>query len=280
MRSRNTRRTLLLLAISAALVLVTYVAASAMDASPPIYACVKKGGALRVVAATMKCKSKETALSWNKEGPPGERGSAGEKGAAGERGSAGAKGDAGERGSAGEKGGTGERGPAGEKGATGERGPAGEKGATGERGPSGGSPVAYEAETEGTVNQLPSSETTLAHVTVPAGKYLVSAKTWVIDEGSKLGVRAGVLCFLYGIKHNGQVTEYQSIDIASWAGVPGETEDGRGEAASTIVLQGPVTIKGSSELALVCRNTSNAGADEIVTEANSLDAIEVGEIRR
>jgi Collagen triple helix repeat (20 copies) len=266
-----TRKAALLLSSAVVLVLATYAAASATTSESPIYACVKKNGTLRVTAAATKCKAHETALSWNKEGPAGERGPAGEKGNAGERGITGERGPTGEQG---------KEGQAGPRGPEGPLGPKGEKGDKGEPGIGGsGSPVAYEAETNNE-EELPSSETTLAHVTVPAGRYIVSAKVWVADLGSKPGVRGGVLCFLDEIKREGGGTEYSTLDIGSWAGLPGETEGGRAEGASTVVLQGPATLTEQRELSLVCRNTSNSGAGKIAAEYPSLDAIAVGEIRK
>jgi len=120
-----------------------------------ISACVKKNGDVRIAGKASDCSKNETALTWNKRGPAGARGPAGERGpagpagAAGERGAAGpagpagpsgAKGDAGPVGPAGAKGDAGEAGPAGPKGddgAAGSAGPKGDDGAKGEKGDAG-----------------------------------------------------------------------------------------------------------------------------------------------
>jgi hypothetical protein len=51
-----------------------------------IHACVAKDGTMRIVAATVTCKSQETALDWNITGPQGLPGQDGAPGASGPRG--------------------------------------------------------------------------------------------------------------------------------------------------------------------------------------------------
>jgi hypothetical protein len=48
-----------------------------------INVCVAKDGSMRVVAGEEQCKSKETPLSWNKQGEPGEQGEPGPAGVLG-----------------------------------------------------------------------------------------------------------------------------------------------------------------------------------------------------
>ncbi|MCU1496626.1 MAG: Collagen triple helix repeat protein [Acidimicrobiales bacterium] len=103
-----------------------------------VHGCYNKtNGDLRVVARPTDCKSTERAVSWNKEGPAGDRGTAGPKGDAGATGPAGQKGDPGDPGPAGENGDPGATGPAGAKGDAGDPGApgaAGEKGDKGDKG--------------------------------------------------------------------------------------------------------------------------------------------------
>jgi hypothetical protein len=85
-----------------------------------IHSCYSNTGGLRVIdAAAGGCRSNETALSWNQQGPAGAPGPAGPSGPAGP------KGDTGPAGPAGPKGDAGPIGPAGPKGDTGPAGPAG-----------------------------------------------------------------------------------------------------------------------------------------------------------
>src|SRR3954451_23133222 len=83
----------------------TAIAATTKPKTSKITACVvKKGktaGALRIVAATKKCKKTEKKISWNQKGAPGAAGglgAAGPAGAAGVAGAAGATGPAGKAG--------------------------------------------------------------------------------------------------------------------------------------------------------------------------------------
>src|SRR4029078_12897024 len=57
-----------------------------------IHACVKDGN-LRILSANQTCKSNETALDWNIQGPQGPKGDKGDTGPQGMPGAAGAKGD-------------------------------------------------------------------------------------------------------------------------------------------------------------------------------------------
>jgi hypothetical protein len=59
----------------------------------PIHACLAPGGGrIRVVNDPGECRPPEEALSWNRQGPPGEQGPQGETGAQGETGPAGPQG--------------------------------------------------------------------------------------------------------------------------------------------------------------------------------------------
>ena len=66
------RRTTAGLASAGALLLVALAATPQADATT-LYACVKKNGTARIFTNKPKCKKHETKLSWNNEGPPGEK---------------------------------------------------------------------------------------------------------------------------------------------------------------------------------------------------------------
>jgi len=79
-----------------------YAYAAVRPAAKVITGCVaKNGGALRVIAASGKCRARETRIAWNKSGPAGPRGLAGANGAAGAAGAAGPAGATGLAGPAG-----------------------------------------------------------------------------------------------------------------------------------------------------------------------------------
>jgi hypothetical protein len=63
-----------------------------------IHACVAKDGTIRIIGANGTCKSNETALDWNIQGPQGLPGSQGIQGSPGDDGEDGATGETGPRG--------------------------------------------------------------------------------------------------------------------------------------------------------------------------------------
>jgi hypothetical protein len=101
---------------------------SAFAQSNVISACVSKTGQIRLVGAGETCKSNESPLSWNIQGPQGPQGL---QGPAGPTGATGATGTPGAVGAAGATGATGPQGAAGATGAKGEIGPAGPTGSQG-----------------------------------------------------------------------------------------------------------------------------------------------------
>jgi hypothetical protein len=112
MKRLSAQRVLRLLGTAAVLLGVaagaSYATSTMHSAATPtavIHACVKKvGGAVRIVSATTKCASTETAMSWNAQGPQGiagPRGAQGPVGPAGEKGLKGDKGDTGPQGAPG-----------------------------------------------------------------------------------------------------------------------------------------------------------------------------------
>ncbi|MFI6326134.1 hypothetical protein ACIBG8_52045 [Nonomuraea sp. NPDC050556] len=99
------------------------------------YACVAKGsGAMRLVKSTTTCRTAESKIAWNRQGPVGPQGASGQQGAPGQQGQTGAQGQKGDKG---EQGVQGVQGPKGEKGAQGEKGDKGVKGDTGAKGDTG-----------------------------------------------------------------------------------------------------------------------------------------------
>jgi hypothetical protein len=96
-----------------------------------LYACAAKDGSMRNVPSATACKSNETLLQWNVQGPAGPRGLTGPAGAQGPTGAAGSQGPIG---------------PPGPVGAAGPQGPAGAAGPTGAQGaPGAGVLVLYTA---------------------------------------------------------------------------------------------------------------------------------------
>lgn len=94
-------------------------------------------GALRVIAATRRCRSGERRVRWSQRGPAGPVGPRGLQGATGPQGSVGPPGAQGPEGSQGPAGPTGSQGPVGPAGPAGPQGPTGPQGDPGPPGPHG-----------------------------------------------------------------------------------------------------------------------------------------------
>lgn len=109
------------------------------------FACVGKGGVMRMVSARAECRPGEEKYTWGGEGPQGEPGPVGPAGPAGADGAVGPAGAAGPAGPAGPSGGRGATGPAGPQGPQGIPGPQGPAGPSGGGGGSGGGYDVYAA---------------------------------------------------------------------------------------------------------------------------------------
>ena len=114
-RRHGRRRAVLLAATAAVAVPLAGVAYAAVpDADGLIHGCIGRDGTLRVVDPTAAdrrlsaCTDRETAISWNQEGPQGVQGP---PGAQGEKGDPGAQGPAGPQGPPGVAGPAGPAGP-------------------------------------------------------------------------------------------------------------------------------------------------------------------------
>jgi hypothetical protein len=129
-------------------------------------------GALRAISPMDRCQNHETAIDWNQAGAAGPAGPQGPAGETGAQGPAGPEGPAGA---------TGAQGPAGPAGATGAQGPTG---ATGPAGTSGLSNAYSVARVIGGYEELPVAMNSIAHLTLPAGKYVVFANAWFIAGSS------------------------------------------------------------------------------------------------
>lgn len=194
-------------------------------------------GQLRVIdtEAGAKCAKNEKALDFNQQGPKGDKGDPGPRGPQGEQGEQGIPGP------------QGEQGPKGDTGATGPAGPAG----TGE---------AYVASAAGLVGIISDSQ---AHRVVarfvPAGTYVVTAKT--VMSGPAEG-RANVGCAL-----NGGTTR-----IDRTAGFTDDLFD-----ADALPLIGTVSFgAGGGTVELTC-STADDGVDVFDTK---LVAMKVGAIHQ
>src|SRR5918992_823934 len=218
-------------------------------------------------------------------GARGERGIQGSQGTAGRPGSPGADGANGAQGPRGREGGQGPQGPQGPQGSSGAEGPAGPQGATGSQGPAGpagpegpagppgpsGGSSAREVYRDGDQTLPDNVEVTVATMSnVPAGAYVVYAKTTVVQTAVSGGaaVNAYTRCTLNA---GGPSTDYA------------ETELGRGDAweVGRATLQAHVltTFSSTGTIVLRCRRLNNSGTPRTaVARQTKIIAVEVGGI--
>jgi hypothetical protein len=159
--SINRRGTAVLVAACALLVGSLSVAAAA-DAST-LYACVKKNGTARVFTKKPKCKKGESKITWGSAGPAGKNGANGANGGAGK------------------------------DGANGKNGENGANGAD-------GAVAGYSASRESAVNILSGtigSPITVVTKKLPAGSYIVSAKTVIAASDTANGATWVAQCQLF-----------------------------------------------------------------------------------
>ncbi|MGD0453645.1 MAG: collagen-like protein [Solirubrobacteraceae bacterium] len=202
--------------ITAAAGAVATLALAALVSPPPtsaatIYACVNKrtGAARLFYTKAPRCKRGQARLSWNTQGPAGRNGANGRNGA------------------------------------TGKTGPTGKNGTNGING-SNGAVAGYSASEPAFMEFTGKKEVTILAKTVPAGSYIVSAKT-VLSSSATLGIRAAGVCELLD---GGAV-----VDTSGWdAGLVQESAKYIGEA--TLSLQAAVSVKATTVLSLVCSDLS------------------------
>src|SRR6266850_1843795 len=163
----NLARPLVVLAL--ALIGASAMTLAAAASTGVIYACVNNSsGTIHMVTADDTCKANEVALSWNQQGPAGDKGPQGAKGDAGPQGPLGATG------------------PQGPTGATGPQGPAGQAGM--------GS-AAFYTEKRAPAS-IPNSYGEVHRIDLPGGKYVVTS-TVLVNNLQPSG-RIPVVCTLYG----------------------------------------------------------------------------------
>jgi hypothetical protein len=191
--------------------LLGVLAAAPQASAATLYACVNRHtGSVRVFTRRPICRKHEVRVSWNTQGYVGKTGAPGKTGA------------------------TGKTGPTGKTGLTGPPGPNGAA--------NGYSASAKETEFTG------KKEVTVVFKAVPAGNYIVSAKT-VVSSSATASIRAAAVCELL-VGGPGAVA-----DTAGWdTGLAQESAAFVGEG--TLSLEATVTVKAETVLSLVCTDLS------------------------
>jgi hypothetical protein len=219
----------------AAVALLALLGAGAWAAIPGpdgiIHSCYRKrGGQLRVINAAAKCRHGEVGLNWSETGPPGPRG------------------------------GGGPRGHTGARGLQGVQGPAGPVGQTGPQGLSN----AYAASQAGSVT-LSSSQQNILSLSVPAGKFSVSATVEITNDDGSAGPPVEANCTL-------RDSPGDTAEVTAAATIPFVEKL---TAAQTLPLDGAWSLAGAAQLELTC--TQPSGGTASASQAH-IDAIQVAAV--
>jgi hypothetical protein len=214
-----------------ALVFAVLVAAPSADATT-IYACVnKRTSAARIFTRKPKCRRNETRFVFSTQGPAGKNGANGKNGA------------------------------------TGKTGPSGKSGTNGTDGTNGAG-VGYVLSEPASVPFTGKKELTILTKTVPAGSYIVFAKT-VVSSAATAGIKAAGVCELLDggpgavLDRSGWDTQLAEVNPASFIG------------EATLALQAAVSVKATTALSLVCSDLSpDEDAQAIAAASSQIEAIQ------
>ncbi|HSZ12930.1 MAG TPA: hypothetical protein VK790_02725 [Solirubrobacteraceae bacterium] len=210
MRSAANRR-LTPLAVAIAVPALSALSVASQASAATIYACVnKRTGVARVFTHKPRCRRNETRLLWNTPGPAGRNGANGKNGATGKTGQA---------------------------GKNGTNGTNGTNGAV--NGYSAGKPE---------FTEFTGKEAVIVTRSLPAGSYILTAKTVVSATASAVPIRAAAVCVLL----DGGLAP---LDSAGWN--TGLVEDsGKLIGETTLSLAAAVTLKATTFVSLACSDLS------------------------
>jgi hypothetical protein len=198
----------------------------ASTAAATIYACVnKRTGAARVFYKEPKCKKGQLRLAWNTQGPAGKNGANGKNGSTGKT------------------------------GATGKNGNNGVNGTN-------GAVAGYSTSKTASVAFTGQQAVPILSKTVPAGNYIVFAKT-VLSASSTTAVRAvGVCELLVG-------GASPAADTSGWDTGLAEVVAGSFIGEATLSLQAAVSVSAATTLSLVCSDDSPSKTEPTLAAASS-----------
>jgi len=191
-----------------------------------IYACVnKRTSAARIFTRKPRCRRNETRFVFGTQGPAGKNGANGKNGA------------------------------------TGKTGPTGKTGTEGKAGP-GGAVDGYSSSEPKSIEFTGKKEVTILTKTVPAGSYVVSAKT-VVSSAATAGIKAAGVCELLD---GGPGAE---LDRSGWDAELAEVNPASFIGEATLSLQAAVTVKATTALSLVCSDLSPDEDAQTIAAASS-----------
>ncbi len=171
-----------------------------------LYACVKKNGAARLFVSKPRCRRAERRVFWSVDGPPGPRGL---------------------------------------NGASGKNGRNGTNGTNGTNGANGvdGAAAGFSASSEVLKSIGEAAEVKIVAKTLPAGSYIVSAKTVITAFAAKSEPRYGASCELF---------DGAALDSAQFVGPLAEVSPTSFFGSTTLTVEAAITIKTSTEVSLRC----------------------------
>ncbi len=209
--------------VLAALALVALGVATSAGAST-LYACVnKRTGAARLFSYKPRCKRGQARLSWNTQGPAGKNGSNGKNGA------------------------------------TGKSGPTGK---TGNTGPSGTNATVngYSATGSESVAFTGGKEATILTKSLPAGNYIITAKTVLSATAATPGIRVVAACEL--------LDGAPPLDRSGWDAQLAE-DSGTSIGETTLSMEAAVSLKATTVISLVCSDLSSDEHEKKIAAASS-----------
>jgi collagen triple helix repeat protein len=247
--------------------LATSALAQVPDLDGVIHACYHtSNGGIRVVNDASECTSGEEELTWFQTGAPGSIGEQGPAGPQGPSGAAGPAGPAGPQGAPGTDGTDGIDGTDGVDGVDGAQGPAGPAGPAGPQGPAGtsGAPDAF-VKTVAAKVTVGTQRTTVAHLDLDAGSYMVYASLKLSQSATKTPTR--VSCSLWV----GTNRDRGRIRLGPAAGASAMTMN--------LMVAQDLAVPGGADVK--CRYARQRAEARIVTARNSqLVALAVGSVTR
>jgi Collagen triple helix repeat (20 copies) len=271
------RRQRIRLALLAAALVFGGLAATALaqipDSDGVIHACYHTAnGGLRIVTDGTECTGSEQELTWFQTGAPGSIGATGPdgpQGPIGPQGLAGADGADGADGAAGPAGPAGPQGPAGADGADGADGAAGPAGPAGPMGPAGpqgpaGASDAFVTSVNGKV-VVTTTRTTVAHLDLMAGSYVVYAKLQLSQAATTLPTRVSCSLWVGGVRDRGLVRLGPAV----------------GASAMTMSLMAAQDLASAGGADVKCRYARQGGEPRsVAARSTQLAAISIGTLTR
>ncbi len=229
-RAINRRLTHLAAALVALTLLAVLLAPGARAAT--IYACVnKRTSAARIFTRKPRCRRNETRYVFSTQGPAGKNGTNGKNGA------------------------------------TGKTGPTGKTGTSGGNG-SNGAVAGYSASEPASIEFTGRKEVTILTKTLPAGSYILVAKT-VVSASATTAIKTTAACELLDGGPGALV------DKSGWDAQLAEELPGSFIAEGTLSLQAAVTLKASAAVSIVCSDLSpDTDGQQLAAASSQIAAVQ------